>query len=297
MTKLEQGFLLLSSHLGNPNRRPLTLAQLRTLSQRVNNAARQTDARELLPSDLYAIGYGKEDAARILSLLDDTMLLERYLAKGADHGCYPLTRVSEHYPSPLRSRLGMDAPPCLWYKGDPTVLTRPAIALVGSRELSAANRRFAQEVGTQAAKQDYILVSGNARGADITAQQSCIREHGQVISIVADTMSDKQPYDQILYLCEDSYDFPFSAARALSRNRIIHALGQCTLVAQCELETGGSWDGSVKNLRNNWSPLCCFDDGSAASKALQDRGASLITGKQLANFENLCQPQPSLFTD
>lgn len=296
MTTLEQGFLLLTSHLGNPERKPLTLAQFRTLSQRVRSAVRQTDPRELCSSDLYAIGYGKEDANRILSLLDDTILLERYIDKGEALGCHPMTRISANYPHRLRTKLGSEAPPCLWYKGDCAVLSEPAIGLVGSRALFPMNAYFSQEAGAQAAKQGYTLISGNARGADITAQNACIQAGGHVISIVADTLADKKPSDQILYLSEESFDLPFSALRALSRNRLIHALGQCTLVAQCELETGGSWDGSVKNLRRNWTPLYCMDDGSAASNALQDRGAALIDVNQLQDLKALCQPQPCLFT-
>lgn len=296
MTQSEQGFLLLTSHLGNPERRPLTLAQFRRLSQRVCDANKQTDSRELLPSDLFALGYRQEDATRILSLLDDMILLERYLSKGEKLGCYPLTRANPNYPQLLRSKLGSDAPPCLWYKGDCTALTAPAVGLVGSRALSPANEHFAQAVGSESAKQGYVLISGNARGADITAQNACIQENGRVISIVADKLADKKQTDHTLYISEDSYDLPFSAARALSRNRLIHALGQCTLVAQCELETGGSWDGSVKNLRKGWSPLYCMNDGSIASKALQDRGATLINVEQLQNLKNLCVSQPNLFT-
>lgn len=296
MTPFEQGFLLLTSHLGNPDRSPLTMAQFRKLSQRVHNATKQTDFRELLPSDLSALGYGKEDAFRILNLLDDVVPLHRYITKGESYGCYPMTRVSPNYPHMLRTKLGSDAPPCLWYKGDCSMLSAPAISLVGSRVLSPTNERFAYAAGTQAAKQGFTLVSGNAKGADTVAQDACIQQSGHVISIVADTLADKKPSDHILYLSEDSYDFPFSPFRALSRNRMIHSLGQCTLVAQCGLETGGSWDGAVKNLRNNWSPLFCFDDGSDSSKALQDRGAFLIGMDELDNLSELCQPQPTLFS-
>ncbi len=295
MTTAEQGFLLLTSHLGNPQRKPLTLAQFRTLSHRVQNSPKQIRAKDLHPSDLLVLGYGPEDAMRIVSLLEDGPLLHDYLSRGKSRNCYPLTRISSNYPQQLRLRLGADAPLCLWYKGDLSTLSQPSIGLVGSRNLSLSNNRFAQQAGLQAAKQGYALVSGNAKGADMTAQNSCIQQNGHVISIVADTLVDKIPSEHILYLSEDSYDLPFSAFRALSRNRIIHALGDCTLVAQCELETGGSWDGSVKNLENNCTPLHCFNDGSAAAKALQDRGADLIGIDELNNLAALCNPQPCIF--
>ncbi len=295
MTPLEQGFLLLTSHLGNPERRPLTIPQLRTLAHRVTGSARCTDVRDLHPSDLRSLGYGREDAARIISLLDDTELLSHYVSRGAAVGCYPLTRISRGYPAALQTRLGIDAPPCLWYKGSRELLSVPAVGLVGSRELDPANRHFACESGRQAAMQGYAIVSGNAKGADRTAQDACLQQGGTVLSVVADALTDKPFVDRMLYISEDSYDLPFSPLRALSRNRVIHTLGQCTLVAQSHLQSGGSWDGSVKNLRNNWSPLYCFQDNSDASNALQDRGAVLIGLEDLRDFPTLCQSQPSLF--
>lgn len=296
MTPAEQGFLLLTSHLGNPLRNPLTSAQFRTLSQRIKNSSRNSDCRDLAPSDFTAMGYGKKDAERILSLLDDTEVLEHYLSKGKDMHCHPLTRISPNYPHAFRAKLGTDAPPCLWYKGDCDLLTGPAIGLVGSRMLTPMNRCFAKTVGREAAKQGYTLVSGNAKGADRTAQDACILQGGRVISIVADALADKGKDKNILYLTEDSFDLPFSAIRALSRNRLIHTLGQCTLVAQCELETGGSWDGSVQNLRHSWGPLSCYNDGSSACAALQDRGANLIDLDELSDLKKLCQSQMSLFS-
>ena len=73
---------------------------------------------------------------------------------------------------------------------------------------------------------------------------------------------------KVLYLSEEGFDLEFSSLRALSRNRCIHALGIAAIAAQCSLRTGGTWDGSVKNLRFGWSPLYVFDDGSESAKLL-----------------------------
>ena len=62
MTAGEKGFLLLSSHLGNPDRKPLTVPQLRTLGERVRNAERPDEDRDLDPGDLMELGYGRDMA-------------------------------------------------------------------------------------------------------------------------------------------------------------------------------------------------------------------------------------------
>ena len=287
MRAVERGFLLLSSHLGNPERKVLSTAQLRMLAQRMTQADGVKENRELTEKDLLQLEIGRTMARQILALLEDEALLEHYLKRGKRQDCIPVTRVSEGYPLILRQRLGLDSPGCLWAKGDLSILERPAIALVGSRELREENRSFAEAVGRYAAGQGLVLVSGNARGADRTAQEACLQAGGRVVSVVADELT-KQPLKRnMLYLSEDAFDAPFSSQRALSRNRCIHGLGRIVFVAQSDLHKGGTWDGTVKNLRFGWSPVACYRDGSDAMLQLEQMGAYLIGLEDLQDFGDL----------
>lgn len=295
MTGAEKGFLLLGSCLGNPERRPLTTAQLRTLADRARHMERPEPERDMRKDDLTRIGYSGEFAQRILVLLSEEELLERYVWKGKQAGCLPVTRVSEGYPAVLSRRLGAESPACLWAKGDASILAMPKISLVGSRDILPDNKAFAWEVGAQAAKQGYALVSGNARGADKTAQTAALRHGGKVISVVADSLAEKQPAENLLYLSEEGYDLGFSAQRALSRNRVIHAMGDVAFVAQCGFGTGGTWRGTQMNLRNCWSPVYCFDDGSDAARELELLGGALITGEALQDLHELSAIAQNLF--
>ncbi len=286
MTGPEQGFLLLTSHLGDPQRKVLTIPLLRDLTMRVRQLESSDPDRDMTVQDLLSIGYSRSTAQRILTLMADREQLQWYLHTAQRYGCQPITRISEHYPKGLL-RLGAERPGCLWAKGDLSLLNTPAISLVGSRELSPFNREFARETGRQAALQGFTLVSGNARGADLTAQEACLEAGGRVISVVADRLDSHYSREGVLYLAEDGFDLAFSPIRALSRNRVIHAMGCVCLVAQCALGTGGTWDGTTKNLRHGWSPVCCFDDGSPAFKELACRGAQLIGISQLADLPTL----------
>lgn len=287
MNPREQGFLLLTSHLGDASRKVLTVAQMRVLTGCVRASQSIHEDRPIVPEDLMAMGYNRPSAERIVSLLSEGERMMAYAQRGIRMGCIPITRISDGYPQLLHKRLSLDTPGVLWAKGDVTLLNQPAVALVGSRDLRAENAAFAREVGIQAAKQGYVLISGNARGADREAQDACLAAGGRVISIVADSLEKQTLRQNVLYLSEDSYDLSFSTLRALSRNRLIHCMGQLTVVAQCRLERGGSWDGAVNNLRAHWSPLCCFSDGSEAAKALEDRGATPVTMQQLGNLQQL----------
>ena len=286
MNPREQGFLLLSSCLGDPDRRPLSDAQLRLLTHRMELMKKGED-RDLRPEDLMDLGYGQQMAQRIVSLLEDVEPLQWYLQKAKTAQCVPLTRVSVGYPAILRQRLGGESTGCLWAKGNVELLRYRAISLVGSRELHPENEKFAAEVGAEAAEQGYVLVSGNARGADRVAQDACLENGGCVISVVADSLETKTPNEQILYLSEDGFDLPFTPMRALRRNRVIHALGDKVMVAQAALQNGGTWDGTVRNLRFGWSSVYCYDDGSEVMQVLSQMGAELIGIEQLSDFESL----------
>ena len=286
----EQGFLLLTSQLGDPDRKPLTVPQFRELAKRALAAEREVSSRDLAVEDLIALGYDPVMAQRIFGLLSGANQLREYLRRAADCDCHPITRLSDAYPLSVRKRLGLDSPGVLWAKGNIALLNRPAVAVVGSRELKGENRKFAEEAGRQIAKQGYILVSGNAKGADRAAQEACLEAGGQVISIVADSLQGKPLTKNTLYLSLDDFDKEFSAQRALHRNHVIHSVAELTVVAQCTWGKGGTWAGTLTNLRNGWNPVCCFDDGSEALIQLQNRGVEPVEMQALQKLSLLMQP-------
>ena len=295
MTDKEKGFLLLTSPLGDPDRLRLSTAQFRVLAQRVAAMDTPREERELDEGDLKALGYGPDMAARILRLLDDGDVLEHYLSRGFRSGCRCISRISSLYPLRVRQKLGLDAPGCFWSKGDTGLLDLPKIALVGSRDIDADNLNFAKEVGRQAAIQGFALVSGNARGADRAAQDACLEAGGFVISVVADELQKQKGAKNVLYLSEDGFDEAFSAMRAISRNRCVHSLGNATFVAQSAYQSGGTWDGTVKNLRFGWSRVWVYRDESPAQKLLCDMGAGAVNIGELGDLSTLTLAESNLF--
>src|SRR5580693_609319 len=65
------------------------------------------------------------------------------------------------YPAALASL--PDAPPVLSAIGDPALLGRPTLAIVGAREASLAGRRFAAELAASLGIAGFAIVSGLAR--------------------------------------------------------------------------------------------------------------------------------------
>lgn len=291
MTPAEEGLLLLCCRL-EEDWQPLTLSQHKALRKRVQESRRPGDPdRTLEVEDLEAIGCGRTEAERILEILSRQDWLRKREAYWTKRGVEICTRLSGDYPPRLRERLGNDAPAALFLLGDRSLLQRPAIALVGARDLREEGRAFAEAVGRLAARSGHVLVSGNARGADQTAQEACLEAGGAVISVVADRLLRHAIRRNFLYVSEDGPDLPFSAGRALRRNRLIHAMGAMTFAAQIRYGSGGTWSGSLHNLQHGLSTLYVPEDGSPASVELCRRGALPITVTELDQL--VCGNNPS----
>ncbi len=97
---------------------------------------------------------------------------EAELDAAARAGANPVFTIEPGYPAALAA---IDAPPPLLYiKGQSALLQRPAIAIVGSRQCSAAGAKvaamFAHSLGTSG----YVIASGLARGIDGAAHTASL---------------------------------------------------------------------------------------------------------------------------
>jgi len=76
------------------------------------------------------------------------------------------------YPPWLRQIDG--APPLIAVRGDASVLTRPMVGIVGSRNASIAGRKYAMELAAGLGRHDYVIASGLARGIDAAAHEAAL---------------------------------------------------------------------------------------------------------------------------
>src|SRR6185436_2283395 len=75
---------------------------------------------------------------------------------------------------PARLRMIDDAPPLLGVRGNTSVLTQHMIALVGSRNASAAGVKFAERIAHELGAAGFVVVSGLARGIDAGAHRASL---------------------------------------------------------------------------------------------------------------------------
>ena len=87
-------------------------------------------------------------------------------------GATPIFTIEPGYPKALAA---VEAPPPMLYvKGDLDLLARPAIAIVGSRQASAAGTKLARHFASELGRAGYVIVSGLARGIDASAHEAAL---------------------------------------------------------------------------------------------------------------------------
>ncbi len=97
---------------------------------------------------------------------------EAELAAAATLGAKPLFTIEPGYPAALA--IVEQPPPLLYVKGDIGLLQRPAVAIVGSRDASAAGQKLTRLFASSLGGAGYVIVSGLARGIDAVAHQAAL---------------------------------------------------------------------------------------------------------------------------
>jgi DNA processing protein len=157
----------------------------------------------------------------------------RYLFVG--QGLYP----------PLLAELET-APPALIVKGHPTLLEKPAVAMVGARNASAAACRFARLLAAKLGEAGALIVSGLARGIDTAAHDGSL-ETGTVAVVAGGIDIFYPPENEArqraigergLLVSEQPPGVEPRARHFPSRNRIIAGLAHGTVVVEAAPKSG-----------------------------------------------------------
>ncbi len=143
------------------------------------------------------------------------------------------------------------APPILTVRGDAALLSRPAVALVGARNASAAAVKLAGQFAAELAEAGYVVVSGLARGIDGAAHRGAIgagSSGGSTIGVIASGIDIAYPPEhrelqeqvarQGLLIAEQPPGTEPLARHFPSRNRIIAGLAAGTVVVEAAPKSG-----------------------------------------------------------
>ncbi len=206
----------------------------RQLIERFGTAARALDA---LP-DLARRGGGRS------MKVCDAASAEAELAALDGFGAQAVFLGTADYP-PLLAR-SEAAPPMLAAQGDTALLERPAVAMVGARNASAAAVRFARGLAADLGDSGFVVVSGLARGIDAAAHEGALA--GGTIAVIAGGIDvcyppetaalQRRMGEEALIIAEMPFGTQPQARHFPRRNRIIAGLCAGTVVVEGALRSG-----------------------------------------------------------
>jgi DNA processing protein len=140
-----------------------------------------------------------------------------------------------------------DAPPLLAVLGDPSLLCRPAVAVVGARSASLNGRTLARDLARDLAGRGLIVVSGLARGVDRAAHEGAL-ESGATVAAIAGGLDRPYPPEHAALQAEIAAhgavvsEAPLGTAPIAQhfprRNRIIAGLSLGVVVVEAALKSG-----------------------------------------------------------
>jgi DNA processing protein len=218
------------------------------------------------------------------------------------------TLVSMDDPSyPPRLKEIYDPPLILRVRGNPEVLIRPGIAMVGTRHPTPYGSGMAERLACDLAAQGLVIISGMARGVDTASHRGAIAAKGKTVAVFGTGVDVIYPKEnsrlseQILALGGALIsEFPLGTFAAPQnfpiRNRIISGMSVGVLVveaaeysgtritARCALEQNRdvfAVPGNVTN-KNSWGPNTLIKQGAKLVATWEDVWEDLPAEVRLA---------------
>ncbi|MEQ1620800.1 MAG: DNA-processing protein DprA [Methylococcales bacterium] len=196
------------------------------------------------PTSLSALGL-KSDIIQAIKNPDWTTI-DYDLEWLAQDNNWALTLNDPVYPEQLKEIA--DPPPILFVRGNPELLARPQIAIVGSRNPSSSGIDCAYSFAQDLSRHSFIITSGLALGIDAASHQGALSVGGYTIAVAGTGLDrvyparHKELATDIVNTGAIVSEFPpgtlAKANHFPRRNRIISGLCQGLLVVEAAKQSG-----------------------------------------------------------
>ncbi len=215
--------------------------RLRTLIATFGSAQAALDAPQSKLASVWGIGPAAATAITEARAEDGARVVQQLATMGAR----VLLAGQPEFPSSLTEI--PDAPAVLYVWGDMSLLTRPAVAMVGSRNHTTYGAEAARVLAGTVA-QRAVIVSGMARGIDAIVHTAALDAGGGSIGVLGNGFGVVYPaanralYDRMVaHGCLVTEHAPGERPHAGSfprRNRIISALSRAVVVIEADVKSG-----------------------------------------------------------
>ena len=146
--------------------------------------------------------------------------------------------------------------------GDLSLLKRPCVAIVGTREVSEAGIAATEWLTRKLVKSGVVIVSGLAYGVDSIAHRTAIKSGGSTIAVIGTPLNMASPSDNAS-LQEEIYrdhllisQFPIGEATQPTnfpiRNRLMATLSDATVVMEARNKSGTLHQAAERTKIGRW---------------------------------------------
>jgi predicted Rossmann fold nucleotide-binding protein DprA/Smf involved in DNA uptake len=300
-----QAILLLCGHFGKKTLgeiKPLTPSEYAWLAQWLQE-------QNMRPANLLDTGatvkikhiaYKKITAGRLISLLMRGGALAFAVEAWTNNGLWVISRSDQAYPIYLKKRLVQAAPPIFYGVGQPALLQKGGLAIVGSRNVDKQVVDFTKAIAKKSAQQRITVISGGARGVDTEAMLTALTHGGTAVGVLADKLArtavagkyrDALREERLVLISPFDPDAGFNVGNAMARNKYIYALSDWAVAVNSGYQEGGTWAGAIENLQAQWVPLFVRKDEPMPSgnQQLLNKGAIGLDKNELSNLLDLRQ--------
>jgi DNA processing protein len=278
----------------------------------------QASLTELEATGMRAVSAQSLATGKSLELAQDEV------AKAARANATIISLSSAEYPPRLKEIY--DPPVILFVKGSIELLSKPGIAMVGTRHPTPYGLGMAERLATDLASRGLVIISGMARGIDTASHRGAIAGKGKTIAVLGTGVDVFYPKEntrlaeQILALSGTIIsEFPIGTSPKPQnfpiRNRIISGMSVGVLVVEaaeysgtritsrCALEQNRdvyAVPGNVTN-KNSWGPNTLIKQGAKLVATWEDVWEDLPADVQAAlsagQNESPAPTNASLFPD
>jgi len=196
------------------------------------------------PQELAEAGLTSDHIKNILH--PNWLPIEKDLAWSEKINCHLISCLDSRYPALLAEIY--DAPLLLFVRGDVALLTKPQLAIVGSRNPTASGAELAEQFAYYLAKAGLAITSGLALGIDAASHQGALNAKGHTIAVCGTGLqyiypaSHQKLTQEIVEKGAVISEFlpltPPKAKQFPMRNRVISGLSLGVLVIEAALRSG-----------------------------------------------------------
>lgn len=131
--------------------------------------------------ELISVSGISEKMARTIAGFDRWSDVDRVFRVASERGMGWITPLDDAFPERLLEIY--DTPPILWTLGDPSILKRPMVAVVGTRRAATYSTNLAREWSEKLVQAGFVVVSGMASGVDHAAHQGALAS-GKTVAVL-----------------------------------------------------------------------------------------------------------------